>query len=396
VVPQCGLPAVTPSLIIACLALGIWLYLVFFRGGFWLARERDERSQPALPRGAAWPNLVVVIPARNEAAILPRSLCSLLAQDYAGKFSIIVVDDESVDGTAEVARALAERGRRGVEVLPGKTLPPSWTGKVWAMHQGIAHAGTFEEQPDYLLLTDADIDYAPSAVTRLVARAEASSTVLTSLMVKLNCKSLAERALIPAFVFFFQMLYPFAWVNREGAKTAAAAGGCMLVERRALARAGGIGKIRSSLIDDCALAQLMKTEGPIWLGLSSEVCSLRPYPHLGDIRHMVARSAYSQLRYSPLLLAVTTLGMALTYLAAPVLAIFAGYPANAVAAAAWALMTLAFLPILRFYRVSLLWAAALPLIASAYLAFTLDSAWQHWQGKGGLWKGRSQALAAKR
>lgn len=386
----------TPSLIIACLALGIWLYLILFRGGFWLARERDARSQQPLPAGADWPSLVVVIPARNEAAMLSRSLWSLSAQDYPGKLSIVVVDDESSDGTAQVARSLAGRASRGIEVLCGKPLPPSWTGKVWAMHQGIAHAETFEEQPDYLLLTDADIDYAPGAVARLVARAEANDNVLTSLMVKLNCESLAERALIPAFVFFFQMLYPFAWVNRSAAKTAAAAGGSMLVERRALARAGGIGQIRGALIDDCALARLMKKEGPIWLGLSSEVCSLRSYPHIGHIRRMIARSAYVQLRLSPLLLAATTVGMALTYLAAPVLAIFADYPANAAAIAAWALMTLAFLPILRFYRVSLLWAVALPLIATAYLAFTLDSAYQYWQGKGGLWKGRSQALAAKR
>jgi hopene-associated glycosyltransferase HpnB len=215
-------------------------------------------------------------------------------------------------------------------------------------------------------------------------------------MVKLNCESVAERTLIPAFVFFFQMLYPFAWVNRSGAKTAAAAGGSMLVERRALARAGGIAKIRDALIDDCALAQLMKREGPIWLGLSLDVRSLRSYPRLGDLRRMITRSGYAQLRYSPLLLALTMVGMILTFLAPLVLAIFAGYPANAVAVGAWALMTLAFLPILSFYRLSLLWAAALPLIALAYLALTLDSACQHWRGRGGLWKGRSQAFLAKR
>jgi hopene-associated glycosyltransferase HpnB len=215
-------------------------------------------------------------------------------------------------------------------------------------------------------------------------------------MVKLNCASLPERALIPAFVFFFQMLYPFAWVNRTGTKTASAAGGSMLVEHRALARAGGIARISSALIDDCALANLMKRQGPIWLGLSRNVRSLRSYPRLGDLRLMIARSAYAQLRYSPLLLAVTISGMALTFLAPPVLAIFGGYPANAVAAGAWALMTLAYLPILSFYRLSLLWALALPLIALAYLTFTLDSACQHWRGRGGLWKGRSQASLAKR
>jgi hopene-associated glycosyltransferase HpnB len=386
---------VTPSLIIAGLTLVIWLYFILFHGWFWLARERDNRDEPLLAV-SDWPSLVVVIPARDEAVMLPQSLSSLLEQDYRGRLSIIVVDDESSDGTAEITRSLAESASRKVEVLRGKPLPPSWTGKVWAMHQGIAHAETAKHAPDYLLLTDADIEYAADAVTRLVARAKASGTVLTSLMVKLNCESLAERALIPAFVFFFQMLYPFAWVNRSGTKTAAAAGGCMLVEHRALARAGGIARICGALIDDCALAWLMKREGPIWLGLSLDVRSLRSYPQLDDLRCMIARSAYAQLRYSPSLLALTIVGMALTFLTPPVLAIFASYPANAVAAVAWALMALAFLPILGFFAVSLFWAAALPLIALAYLAFTLDSAWQYWQGKGGSWKGRSQAFLAKR
>jgi hopene-associated glycosyltransferase HpnB len=386
---------VTPSLVIAGLTLVIWTYLILFHGGFWLSLERDDRCEPAPRFCSDWPSLVVVIPARDEAAMLPLSLGSLLAQDYPGKLSIVIVDDESSDGTAEVANSISAHATREVAVIRGKPPSLTWAGKVWAMHQGIAHAEA-NHVPDYLLLTDADIDYAPDAVTRLVARAKASSTVLTSLMVKFNCESLAERALIPAFVFFFQMLYPFAWVNRSGARTAAAAGGCMLVECRALARAGGIARICGALIDDCALAQLMKSEGPIWLGLSLDVRSLRAYPQLGDLRRMIARSAYAQLRYSPLLLALTIIGMALTFLAPPVLAIFASYPANAVAAAVWALMTSAFLPILSFYRVSLLWAAALPLIALAYSAFTLDSACQHWRGRGGLWKGRSQAILAKR
>ncbi len=386
----------TPPLVIAGLALGIWLYLVAFRGLFWLARERDDRDEPAPLPCSDWPSVAVVIPARNEAAMLPLSLGSLLAQDYAGKLSMVIVDDGSSDGTAKVAAAIAADAASEVIVIQGKPPPPGWTGKVWAMEQGIAHAEAVKDAPDYLLLTDADIAYAPFAVTRLVARATASRTVLTSLMVELNCASLSERALIPAFVFFFQMLYPFAWVNRSSAKTAAAAGGCMLVERRALARAGGIAGISGALIDDCALANLMKRQGPIWLGLSRDVVSLRSYPHLRDLRQMIARSAYAQLGYSLLLLAATISGMALTFLAPPVLAIFGGYPAKVVAAGAWALMTLAYLPILRFYRRSLLWAAALPLIALAYLTFTLDSAWLHWRGRGGQWKGRSQASLAKR
>jgi hopene-associated glycosyltransferase HpnB len=233
-------------------------------------------------------------------------------------------------------------------------------------------------------------------VERLVARAKTNELVLTSLMAKLHCESFAERALIPAFVFFFQLLYPFAWVNDTSVRTAAAAGGCMLVERLALQRAGGVAKIRGAVIDDCALAKVMKAEGPIWLGLSDQVRSLRKYPAIGDIGHMVARSAYAQLRYSPLLLAATLAGMAVTYLAPPFLAFFASYPANASAAAAWALMMLTFLPILRFYRLSPLWGAALPLIAATYSAFTLNSAYEHWRGRGGTWKGRNQALSAQR
>ncbi len=386
----------TPSLVIASLALAVWPYLIFCRGGFWRGREREDQDRSAPPASDIWPSVVAVIPARNEAPMLRLSLGSLLAQDYPGALSIVLVDDESSDGTAGVARAVAAEARRKLVVLRGEPLPAAWTGKVWAMHQGIAHAEAPEPAPDYLLLTDADIAYAPDVLRRLVARANANGLVLVSFMAKLRCQSLAERALIPAFVFFFQMLYPFAWVNRGAAKTAAAAGGCMLVERRALERAGGIAKIRSALIDDCALAKLMKAEGPIWLGLTDRVRSLRPYPHIGDIRRMVARSAYAQLRYSPPLLVAVSAGMALTYLAAPALVFFAGNPASIIAAGAWVLMTLAFLPILRFYDVSPLWALALPLIAAAYLAFTLDSAYQHWRGKGGLWKGRSQALPARR
>ncbi|MGE5260284.1 MAG: glycosyltransferase, partial [Actinomycetota bacterium] len=210
--------------IIASLALAIWIYLVLLRGGFWLAREREDRDRPAPPADGDWPSVVAVIPARNEALALPRTLASLSVQDYPGRLSIVVVDDDSSDGTGAVARSLAATLDREVTVLQGEPLPPGWAGKVWAQHQGIAHAEAMEPAPDYLLLTDADIEYPPELVCRLVARAEASRTVLTSLMVRLNCESLPERALVPAFVYFFQMLYPFAWVNRNDAKTAAAAG----------------------------------------------------------------------------------------------------------------------------------------------------------------------------
>jgi hopene-associated glycosyltransferase HpnB len=387
---------VTLALVATSLALMIWIYLIGFRGGFWLASERDDFDLTPLSAGGDWPSVAVVIPARDEALMLPRSLGSILAQDYPGALSIVVVDDESSDGTAAAARSVAADAQREVAILEGKALPATWTGKIWALQQGIAHAEALKPRPDYLLLTDADIQYALDALKRLVARAKAKELVLTSLMAKLHCESLAERTLIPAFVFLFQMLYPFTWVNCSGTKTAAAAGGCMLVERRALERAGGIAKIKGALIDDCALARLMKAEGPISLRLSEDVRSIRFYPHLGDIGRMVSRSAYAQLGYSPLLLAGTVIGMVLTYLTAPLLAMSGSFPANIVAAAAWALMALAFLPILHFYRLSPLWAAALPLIAVAYVAFTLNSAYQHWRGVGGMWKGRSQALALKR
>jgi hopene-associated glycosyltransferase HpnB len=392
-----GLPAMTVELGVAVLAFAIWLYLLFFRGGFWLGRQSDVRDPSSMGKSAeGTPRVVAVVPARDEADVLPASLRSLLGQDYAPPLTVIVVDDQSEDDTSEVARHVAADARREIIVLRGEPRPPGWTGKVWAMQQGIAHAATLADPPRYLLLTDADIAYAPDALTHLVARARAGGLKLTSLMAKLNCESLAERALIPAFIFFFQMLYPFAWVGRATMRTAAAAGGCMLVEKSALERAGGIAPIRNALIDDCALAALMKAQGPIWLGLTERAVSLRPYPHLDDIRRMVSRSAYAQLGYSRLLLAGTLIGMVVTYLAAPLLAIFGSYPSSAIAITTWLMMAIAFQPTLRFYSSSPLWGLALPLIAAAYLAFTMDSAYQHWRGRGGMWKGRPQAMPEKR
>jgi hopene-associated glycosyltransferase HpnB len=384
---------VTVELVIVWLVLAVWLYLLAFRGGFWLMRERDDADEPNTP--SAWPSVTAIIPARDEAELLPKSLGSLLTQDYPGRLCVVLVDDQSSDGTAAVARSVAAKAKVEVVIVSGQALPAGWAGKVWAMHQGVAHIEKAADAPDYLLFTDADIAYAPDALRRLVARVMQGDLVLTSIMAKLNCESLAERALIPAFVFFFQMLYPFSWVNRRTAKTAAAAGGCMLVDRRALERAGGIGKIRGELIDDCALAALLKSQGPIWLGLNKRVWSLRAYPRFEDIRRMVARSAYAQLRFSPSLLIATIIAMIFAYLAPSFFALTGNFPANLVGFAAWALMVLAYLPILQFYRISPLWTVALPAIAAAYAAFTLDSAYQHWRGRGGLWKGRSQALAAK-
>jgi hopene-associated glycosyltransferase HpnB len=374
--------------ILAALALAIWLYLLLGRGGFWLSSQRDDGTPVRL---ADWPRLAVVIPARDEADGIAACIGSLLRQDYGGEWSIILVDDGSTDGTADIARQTAAGlgAERRLVVLPGAPLPAGWTGKLWAVAQGIEQAGRLS--PDYFLLSDADIVYAPDVLCRLAARAQAGGLVLTSLMVKLRCESLAERALIPAFIFFFEMLYPFAWINRPQTVTAGAAGGCMLVRADALRRAGGIAAIRNALIDDCALAGVLKAQGPIWLGLTHEARSIRAYPGFEDIRHMVARSAYAQLRYSPLILAGVLAGMGLTYLAPPLLALLGSGSARIMGLAAWVLMAVAFQPTLRFYRVSPLWGIALPAIAFCYTLFTLDSGLQYWRGKGGLWKGRVQA-----
>lgn len=381
--------------VLALAVLALWLYLMVGHGMFWLADQMDNRSEPAPP--AAWPRVVAVIPARNEAGTIAETVRSLLSQGYPGEFRIVLVDDESRDGTADVARLAAEAAgcAQNLTVVTGQALPAGWTGKLWAVNQGVQHALGGPHRPDYLLFTDADIAYGPNALASLVARALAGGYVLTSLMAKLRCESRAEKALIPAFVFFFQMLYPFAWVNRPDRATAAAAGGCMLVRPQALEAAGGIEAIRSALIDDCAMGKALKRQGPIWLGLTDRVCSIRPYPHVDDIRHMVARSAYAQLGYSPLLLFGTVAGMVLTYLAAPLLALFASGLPQLIGIAVWLMMAVSFQPILRLYRLSPLWGLALPAIAFAYMAFTLDSAYQHGRGRGGLWKGRVQAEAAR-
>jgi hopene-associated glycosyltransferase HpnB len=379
------------SLALASAALAAWLYLIALRGGFWRASVRDDRG--SVPEPQVCPSVIAVVPARNEADVIAASIGSLLGQDYPGSFAVILVDDQSTDDTAAAARAAASRtqAQDRLTVISGLPLPPGWAGKLWAMKQGVDHARVLPTPPDYLLFTDADIVFDAGALRRLVARAEARRLVLTSWMVKLRCTSLAERALIPAFVFFFQMLYPFAWVNRAGGATAAAAGGCMLVRRDALGEAGGIEAIRGSLIDDCALGKKLKSVGPIWLGLTDLAHSLRPYPQLGDIWRMVSRSAYDQLRYSPVLLAGVAAAMGLIFFAPPLVALFAEGLAQFFGLFAWALMALAFQPMLRFYGVSSLWGVALPVIAALYLTFTLDSAYQYSRGRGGLWKGRVQA-----
>ena len=368
---------------LAALTALIWLALLFGRGFYWLGRVRDDERVPAPER---WPSVVAVIPARNEAAVIGESVGSLLRQDYPGALAVIVVDDDSDDGTGAVAAAAGQGAPHGVTVLPGAVLPPGWTGKLWALKQGIAAAE--QGAPDFLLLTDADIAHRPDSLSWLVAKAVSDGTVLTSFMAKLRCESLAERSHVPAFIYFFEMLYPFAWVRQPKARTAAAAGGCVLLKTEALRVAGGIESIRNALIDDCSLARRLKAVGPIWLGLTERVHSIRPYPHFADVRQMISRSAYAQLNYSPLLLLGTLIGMCVTYLAAPLLALFGhGWP-QWLGIAVWAAMALSFVPTLRFYRLSPLWGIALPGIAMLYALYTFDSAFKHWRRRGGQWKGR--------
>jgi hopene-associated glycosyltransferase HpnB len=376
--------------VVALISLAVWVYLLFGRGWFWLCGERDN-SVP-LEAAESWPAIVAIIPARDEADMIGHSVGSLLRQDYGGPFSVVVVDDQSADGTAAAARAAANAAGAAdrLRIVAGTSLSPGWTGKLWAMRQGLSTVEAGGAAPEFVLFSDADIAYAPHVLARLVAIGRTRNSVLTSLMVKLNCESAAERWLVPAFVFFFQMLYPFAWVNDRGHSTAAAAGGCMLARREALAAAGGLEALHGALIDDCALGAIMKRQGPIWLGLTENVRSLRAYS-FAEFRQMVARSAFAELRYSPLRLGGAVAGMALVYFAPALLAIFARGTAQAAGAFAWAIMALSLMPTLRLYRRPLIGALALPAIALAYVAFTLDSAMQYWRGRGGYWKGRIQA-----
>ena len=375
---------------IAALALAIWLYLICARGGFWLSRQRDD-VLPWPP--SQWPRVTAVIPARNEAEAIAESVGSLARQDYPGPFSIVLVDDDSEDRTAELARAAAIGigPERSFTLISSRGLAPGWTGKLWAVRQGVEAANAASEPPDYLLLTDADIVHTPDSVRALVTRAEHGKYVLTSLMARLRCASGWERSHVPSFVYFFQMLYPFAWVNDPKNATAGAAGGCMLGKAGALTRAGGIESIRDALIDDCSLAAKLKAVGPIWLGLTDRVVSIRCYESFDEVRKMISRSAYAQLKYSPLLLAGVTLGMALTFLAGPLLALFGDGTAGILGLLTWALIAMSFQPMLRFYRRSPLWGLVLPAIAVAYMLYTLDSAYRYLRGQGGSWKGRVQA-----
>ncbi len=359
-------------------ALGVlvcatWLYLLLFRGHFWWMRDGAFMPSP----GGSSATVAAVIPARNEFPSVAWALTTLSAQRYPNSLAIILVDDHSTDNTAAIASRYAT-------VIQSAPLPPGWTGKLWAVSQGIAQAGI----PDYYLLTDADIVHTPDNLASLVARAEAGNYDLVSYMATLRCESLAERALIPAFVFFFFLLYPPAWIANPKRRTAGAAGGCMLIRRAILERIGGIASIRGELIDDCALARAVKrVGGRIWLGPSRSVESIRPYNSFAEVGSMILRTAFTQLRYSTALLVATVVGLAIVYLLPPVMAL-AGNPWGA---AAWLMMSIAYFPAVHFYRRNALWALLLPVIAAFYMGCTVASAVQYWRGAGGSWKGRIQA-----
>ncbi|HEY3748207.1 MAG TPA: glycosyltransferase [Pseudonocardiaceae bacterium] len=372
---------------VAGLNLLAWLYLVLAHGGYW---RMNLEYPPSVVDPASWPSVVAVVPARDEAAILPETLPALLNQEYPGYFRVVLVDDASTDGTGDLAKALAEGADHELTVVAGHGPPPGWTGKVAALAAGVTEAGA----PEYLLFTDADILHPPGSVRALVRGAERGGRDMVSLMARLRTDSGWERAVVPAFVYFFAQLYPFSKVNRPG-RTAAAAGGCVLVRRSVLAAAGGLARIGGALIDDVALAGLVKHGGGgrIWLGLSTEVRSLRRYPKLADLWDMVARSAYTQLRYSPALLAGTVLGLLLLYAVPPVATVVGFATGSSVfallGAAAWLVMSASYLPMLHAYRLTAWWAPLLPGIALVYAGMTVDSAWRHLRGRGGAWKGRT-------
>jgi hopene-associated glycosyltransferase HpnB len=371
----------------AALSLLAWLYLLLLHGRFWMCSERLPVEITSLER---WPTVSAVVPARNEEDTIAAVLGSLAAQDYPGDLSITLVDDRSSDATAARAETV---GSSRLTVLAGEALPKGWSGKLWAVDQGIRHAVRTNDGVEFIFLSDADIVHAPDTLRRLIAKATADRRDMVSLMAKLNCETAWERLLIPAFVFFFQKLYPFPRANDERARTAAAAGGCVLIRRDALERIGGIAAIRGALIDDCSLARAVKRAGGrLWLGLAEGTRSLRVYRGLAPIWMMVARSAFTQLRYSALLLAGTALGMILLYLAPPLLLLTSPFHNDGIAvglaALAWLLMAAAYLPTARYYRQPLALALTLPAAALLYLGMTLDSARRHWWGRGSRWKGR--------
>ena len=400
-----------------------WCYLVAAHGGFWRTNQRLPRGAGPSPaaQAGAWPSVAAVVPARNEAESLPVTLPALLAQEYPGEFRVFLVDDNSDDGTPAIAAELGEKAARDggapLTVVRGQPRPDGWAGKVWAMTQGFAAAAqsttattststttSVTALPAYVLFTDADISWAPHALRDLVRSAESDDRALVSQMALLRAETRWERVIVPAFVYFFAQLYPFRKVNDPKSRTAGAAGGCMLVKRSALADAGGLEMIKGALIDDVALGTLLKRRGSrAWLGLTADIRSSRPYPDLASLWHMIARSAYVQLRYNPLLLAGTIIGLLVLYVApvagtiAALIAAAAGSTGATVALTGtagligWALMTASYVPMLRLYGLSPFRAPTLPLIAALYAAMTADSARRHYSGRAVSWRGRTAA-----
>jgi hopene-associated glycosyltransferase HpnB len=377
----------TPTLV-AAIPLAIWIYLFLARGNFWQLREDDIYLQPL----ANWPRVAAIVPARNEAENIAKTVRSLAAQEYPGEFSIIIVDDHSEDGTAALAQKAANESgaSQRVRIHSAAPLAPGWTGKLWALNEGVQVAS--EHKPDFLWFTDADIEHAPDTLRRLVFRAERDSLDLASLMVLLQAETFPERLLIPPFLYFFLMLYPPRWISDPNARTAGAAGGCILLRRNVLAPIGGIASIRGEVIDDCALARAVKKNGGrIWMGLTRASFSLRGYGTFPEIRNMIARTAFTQLHYSILFLVLTLAGLFVTFLL-PWFSFLSGEdPAWFLASTAICLMTVTFGVTVRFYALPWLWALALPLAALYYGYATCVSAVRYWLGRGGQWKGRAQA-----
>lgn len=383
-------------LILTILSLIIWLYLILARGKFWLCDQFLDDNLTIKTRDN-YPQITIVIPARNEADVLPVSLKSLLKQDYPSQYNIILVDDQSSDRTGEIAQEIAQNYSNFAQltVIEGKPLPKGWSGKLWAINQGIEYANNNFDS-DYFLLTDADIKHDRNNINQLTAKAETDNLDLVSLMVRLRTENWWEKWLIPAFIFFFQKLYPFPAINNPQSKVSGAAGGCILIKKEALERIGGIASLKEALIDDCTLGKLVKDTLPanrgIWLGLTTTTTSLREYPNLTPIWNMVARTAFTQLNYSPWLLIGTLFGMFLTYLVAPIGLIVGIVNQDLtiiiICVIIWGLMCLSYYPTVRLYKLSPLGTISLPLIAFLYSLMTIDSAVKHWQGKGGQWKGR--------
>jgi hopene-associated glycosyltransferase HpnB len=400
-------------IILSAVSVLIWLYLTLGRGAFWHLRSfDDDPSTHAAP--STWPAIVAIVPARNEAESIGQTLTALLQQNYPGKFSILVIDDQSEDQTSNIAQQIAKpsSAQSRITIHVASPLPAGWTGKLWALNVGVSLSGDRSEIPSpsepicfprptsqqprqiapaFFWFTDADVVHAPDTLRRLVARAQQNHLDLTSLMVLLRARSVPERALIPAFLFFFLKLYPPRWTADPKSNTAGAAGGCILLRREALTRIGGLTAIRNEVIDDCALARAIKhSGGRIWMGLTHASVSQRAYRTFAEIRDMIARTAFTQLRYSTTLLLGTLAGLFVTYLAPVALLLAQSYATRVLALTAWLLMSLTFLPTIRFYRLSLRWMPLLPLAALFYAYATSLSAIRYWLNRGALWKGRTQ------